>query len=203
MVRSTRDGNLGTVHVHLSVADVVEPGPSHDCVSILDLWRRCEGESLIDAVTSLSTRACNGCGKIAHGIGRAATDKTVNDLPAAGVFQFSGVRFVGERNLARASTVHGGVGTTSKVKLQRLRLVYFKVGDSSSREICSVAREVVATWIKRVFDGRARNGRWCDDVEVSVGDAEERGRNGGDNGTGIHVWRECDVKIREISNRVR
>jgi len=44
LVLAARDGDLGAVHVHFAVADVVEPGPGKDRIAVLRLTWNLEGE---------------------------------------------------------------------------------------------------------------------------------------------------------------
>ena len=91
------DGDGGAVHVHFTVADLVEPGPSEGVLAGGDTF----GDGVLElagagAVGVASDVAGSACG--------AATDDGVDDLPlGAGGRSFIG----GERDLAGSTTMGG------------------------------------------------------------------------------------------------
>ena len=186
---------MGTVHVHLSVADVVEPGPCKDSISILNLLGDLEGQALVNAIGAVgSSGAGCGCIKISWSIGRATAEVAVDDLPVGGILERGCVSLIGDRDLTRTTTVNSSVGTATEIELQWLRRTGGHASFRASRNGI-VTWEIVAIGIERVLDSRSGDGCRDVDQEMSIRDAEERGRNGGSNGTCIHGWRECDVEI--------
>jgi hypothetical protein len=144
---------LSTVHVHLSVANVVEPGPCKDRISILDLLGDLECQALVHAIGTVgSIGTGDGCVKISWRIGRATAEVAVDDLPVGGILKLGRVGLIGDGDLTRSTTVNGSVGTFTKVELQWLR----RTGSHASLRASSdrvMAREVVTIWVEGVFDG--------------------------------------------------
>jgi hypothetical protein len=74
VVRAAGDGDGGAVHVHLAVADFVEPGPCHGHLAVGKLLGNCEGELTGSALAAVFLQVCAGRG-------RAASLDAVNDFP--------------------------------------------------------------------------------------------------------------------------
>ena len=91
------DGDGSAVHVHLSVADLVEPGPGEGVLASGKVF----GHGNIVAVQARSV--LDVLGEIARGVGRAATHDGVDDLPLAVL----GRSASGDGELARTATVDG------------------------------------------------------------------------------------------------
>lgn len=91
------DGYRGAVHVHLTVADLVEPGPGESVLA--------GGYTFGDGVLELACAGAVGVASdVAGSAGRAATYDGVDDLPlGAGGWGLVG----GERDLARSAAVGG------------------------------------------------------------------------------------------------
>lgn len=120
LAASTGYRDRGTVHVHFPVANIVEPSPSQNSIAVLNLRRHDEGEVLVDTLC-VTPSAFFGFGfKIEFGVGWAATNVAVNDLPVVRILLLLGIGFVGESNLARASTMDGGISATTQIEVQRL-----------------------------------------------------------------------------------
>lgn len=107
--------------VEFAVADCVEPGPGEGGVAALDAFRdgEVEGVDAVDAIgfwvgaiqgAGVGTfRAGVGSVKVPGGVGGTATEDAVDDVPVAGVFDFGGIGFVGDADLAGATAVDGSV----------------------------------------------------------------------------------------------
>jgi hypothetical protein len=158
-VRSAGDRHFRAVHVHLAVADVVEPGPSHDGGTTLNLSGYLEGQG-VDTVGSIGASAHNSSRKVASSASWATTDETLDDFPVRWILELSCVCFVGQGDLAGPSTVDCCVGTIAKFILQVEGGSCGQWGDCALGDIGTVARKVGAGGIERVFDGITRNWNW-------------------------------------------
>ena len=100
LLGSTGDGDGRAVHVHLAVANLVEPGPREHIVASVDAFRNAELECV-------STGAGWVFGQVPGGTGGAAALDGVDHHPlGAGRGRF--VR--GQGDLARAAAMHGRAG---------------------------------------------------------------------------------------------
>lgn len=93
----TRDGDGSAVHVHLAVANLVEPGPGEGGLAGWEIVR--DLESKLSGAVAVWIG-----GKVARGVGGAASDDGVDDFERA---LLGGILVVGDAELAGATTVDG------------------------------------------------------------------------------------------------
>lgn len=134
-VTTAGDSDGGAVHVHLSVADLVEPGPGEGVLARGEI----SGKGNIVGVEALCVVGV--LREISRSVGRAATHDSVDDLPLA-VLGRSGVG--GDGELARTATVDGGA-----LEGDRLGLTSVPSVGGLLAVIGSLAREVGASVVER------------------------------------------------------
>ena len=95
------DGDRSTIHVHLTITNLVEPGPGKDGVSL--------GEVLGDSEGELTGTAAVGIGRqvALDTLGRTSTDDGVNDLEDTVLARVLVVR---DADLARSTAVDRTAG---------------------------------------------------------------------------------------------
>lgn len=99
--RATSNGNFSAVHVHLAIANGVEPGPCQNSISALGLLWNSEAIAFEDAVGTIGARASCGSGvQIAFGVGWACANKAVDNLPVRGILLLGLVGLIGQGDLA-------------------------------------------------------------------------------------------------------
>ena len=104
---ATRDSDGGAVHVHLAVADTVEPGPGEGVFASLDsLWDF--------EVESVGIGGVRAAGHVAVDIGRAATLERLDDLPLRGL---GGLQVGGQTDLTGTTAVGGAADESQRVRL--------------------------------------------------------------------------------------
>lgn len=119
LVSAAADVDIGAVHVELTVTNGVRPGPSHGCLTILQLLGNFERKS-VDAFGLAKVTAVRGSFEVAFGDGWAAAFDRVDDKPVGGVLDLLGIGLVCNRDLARTSTMGSSIGTTTELKAQCL-----------------------------------------------------------------------------------
>jgi hypothetical protein len=117
--------DLCAVHVHFTVADIVEPRPRKNCASIFDFRWNLEGEILLDTVgagdgSGTTARMSAWAVQVQEGVGRAASNPGVNDLPVVGILLLGLIGLIRNGDLARATTMDSPVGAITKCELKRL-----------------------------------------------------------------------------------
>jgi hypothetical protein len=152
-------------------------------LTVLDAFRDLEFK-VVDAVESIGVRirakncvsvrterALESAIEIELGVGRAATLDTVENFPCGGLFDFLGISFVGNADLARTTTVNSSVGTTNvdvaslaarhtSVENKLLIGSYGHLLTTRARQSYTVAREVGTIGLKRILDGSTSDRLW-------------------------------------------
>lgn len=177
VVGTARDRDRSTVHVHLAVSDLVEPGPGEGCVAVLHAFGNLELEvfkalALVVASALSSSWSSISVGSDLSNVALsgdwAATNVTVNNLPL-GLVDRRRV-FIGHTELTRATTVDS---TTSE-----LEIVVFAdlhgVGDTSTVEsigaASTLAGEVVTFTVeRRGLESAEAVGCWGVHNDMSIG----------------------------------
>lgn len=203
-VRATGDRNGSAVHVHLAVADLVEPGPGESSLTGLELLGDLD-RVLLDTVVAALARALlavraairvgAGGRDVAGSRGGAATDHGVDDLPL-GLVSRRGV-LVGHGDLARTTTVdgraseaEGGVVTSGDLGGRGARVV---AGISAT-----LAREGIGGAVERAaLDLGGAVGRGVVHDHVGRGRAEEA-QSHSEHSLGVHFEGMC---CREVFER--
>jgi len=196
VTRSTSDVDVGTVLVHFAVADGVEPSPGQDGIARFHALRhgdvpRVHAVTLIGGSASLEAWS-----EVALGVRRASTLDRVDNVPAGGIGWFGGVGQ--DCKLTAASSVHGSVGAFSHLKLEWEGLASDNFLATGGGKRSTVAGEVAAAGIERVFDGVALDGFRLSDVQVSASHAQERSSHDGGTAEGGHrveVVHVCDIRF--------
>jgi hypothetical protein len=203
VARATRDVDVDAVLVHLAVAPGVEPSPRKDGVAGLDTLRhrdvpRVHTIALVGRSASLGSVgvALAVCIEVALGVGRAATLDGVDDAPAGGVGSVGGVGK--DCELAATSSVHSSVGTVGQFELEREGLASDQLLAAGSGKSSTVAGEVAAAGVKRVFDGVALDWHRLSEEHVGVGHAHEGSDHDGgeaEGGDRVEVVHVCGVRF--------
>lgn len=160
--RTTGHGKRGTVHVHLTVSDTVEPSPGEGIFARLNTFRDGVGE-LGSSGRAGTTR------KVTINVGGASTFDRLDDNPL-GVLR--GLAVGGQTDLARSTTVNSATHESQGHRLADGGSVLFgdlvSVGPQLAREITAVRRE------RRVVESvlAVRNGARHHHVGIHGGGAE-------------------------------
>jgi hypothetical protein len=188
--RAARDGDGGAVHVHLAVADLVEPGPGEGGVAAGDVLGDGDVE-LADAVDArvvaalLCVLAPVGVlarhGEVALRLDGAAADDGVDGLPLGRVRRRGEV--VSQRKLARATAVLGTACELDQLGLAR----------SDGRRLDDVREALAGEWeagakgvdLHELGCSLEVVGRWRVHDEMAIDCAEERGDRR--SGKGVHL----------------
>ena len=171
LVLTTGNGDLGAIHVHLSVADVIEPSPCKNCVSVRHFIRNRKID-VVDAIR-VGGRAHNRTLEVVGVVGWTTTDKALKDIPIAGFLEVGSGSLICHADLAGTTSVDGSICASTKAKFERNNLAGLEVGDSALSDIGAVAGEIVAGGIKRILRVRAWNRRRVGDEEMGVCRSEE------------------------------
>lgn len=122
-LRAIAAGELGidAVHVHLSVANGIEPRPGHNSMAVLDALGDVEIE-LVNTLGFISStkRLCFSVDQIAFGVGRASTFYRVDNFLAARILELRGIGLIGDGHLAAATAVDSGIVAFAEVERQKL-----------------------------------------------------------------------------------
>jgi len=94
-------------------------------------------------------------------------------VPVLGVLDLDWISLVGDRELARTTTVDSSVGTITKLKLERESGAGRDGLTSGAGKRGTVAGEVAAAGIKGVLDGVSGQRLRLRNVHVGVGHAQE------------------------------
>ena len=151
LVRTAADIDIGAVHVKLAVAKSVGPGPRHRSLAALKLLGNLEGEG-IDAFGLAKGATRGGIVQVALGNGWAASLDGVDDVPVGWIFDLLGVSLVGDRDLARSTTMDGSVGTTTKLEAEVLSGTDRPGSTSRRSKACTVAGKVATARVNWVLD---------------------------------------------------
>jgi len=191
LVLTAGKGDGSTIHVHLTVSNAVEPSPGENSITVLDLRGNSEVE-VIDTVITTAGGTFNGSDQVTGGVGRAAVNERVDDLPVGGVLQSGSIGLIGDRNLARATTVDGSVGTTTKFELERLARAnsHASPGAGVATDIDTVAREVGSAGVEGVLGSGTRNGSRLRDEKMTHGGADDSQNSSEVGGIGNHFEQE-------------
>lgn len=211
VVGTTLDVDGGAVHVHLTVADRVEPGPSKSGLTGFDALWDGEAESVDTVVavglcvaalpraTVATTWTLVAIGEVTPGVGGAATLDGVEHPPAVGVLELGRVGLVGDGDLAGSATVDSGVLVGSAgVEDQILLGTDGHVDTASTGRSDAVARKIGAGGVERVLDRITldRLGHLHEQVRRGRGEEGESRRSGG---SVLH----CDrVKVCKMNVRI-
>jgi hypothetical protein len=196
VARATSDVDVDAVLVHLAVADSVEPGPRQDGVAGLHTLRHGDVPR-VHTIALVSGSASLEAGReVALGVGRASTFDGVDDAPAGGVGSIGGVGK--DCELAATSSVHSSVGTVGQFELEREGLASDQLLAAGSGKSSTVAGEVAAAGVKRVFDGVALDWHRLSEEHVGVGHAHEGSDHDGgeaEGGDRVEVVHVCGVRF--------
>jgi len=193
---STRDVDVDTVLVHLAVTDSVEPGPGENGVARLYILGHGNVPRVHTVALAGRSASLEAGLEVELGIGGAATFDGVDNVPAGGIGCVGGVGQ--DCKLTAASSVHGGVGAFSHLELKWEGLASDNFLAAGCGKSGTVAGEVAAAGIERVFDGVALDGLRLSDVQVSTSHAQERGSHDGGTAEGGHrveVVHVCDIRF--------
>lgn len=159
------DGDGGTVHVHLTVADAVEPGPGEGVLAFFDTLGNLVGQRAFGAGAAL--------GEVAVHVRGAATLDRLDDHPL-GVL--GGLEILGQTDLAGTATVDGGTGEAQGHGLADLgdSLLIGSIVDTAALlagEVTAIGQQ------RRVVEGGLAVGSRLghDHVSVDGGSAEQNG----------------------------
>jgi hypothetical protein len=156
VVRTTRDRDRRTVHVHLTVSDLIEPSPGEGCVAVLHAFRDLELEvleTLALVITSAlssrwsSIRIGSDLSDVALGSNRTATNVTVNDLPLGLVGRRRIV--VSHTELTRATTMDSTTSEFEVIVLADLHGVGNASAIKSIGTTSALAGKVVTLTVER------------------------------------------------------
>jgi hypothetical protein len=192
------DVDVDAVLVHLAVADSVEPGPRQDGVARLDTLGHGDVPRVhtVALIVGFASYGGKGSEEVTLGVGRAATLDRVDDVPAGRV---GGVGGVGKDcKLAATSSVHSIVGTVGQFELEREGLASDQLLAAGSGKSSTVAGEVAAAGVKRVFDGVALDWHRLSEEHVGVGHAHEGSDHDGgeaEGGDRVEVVHVCGVRF--------
>jgi hypothetical protein len=198
VTRSTSDVDVDAVLVHLAVAASVEPGPRQDGVARLDTLGHGDVPRVHTVALIVGFASYGGKGRVevALSVGRAATLDGVDNVPAGRV---GGVGGIGQDcELTAATSVHSPVGTVGQFELEREGLASNQLLAAGSGKSSTVAGEVAAAGVKRVFDGVALNGYRLSEEHVGVGHAQEGSDHDGgaaEGGERVEVLHVCGVRF--------
>ena len=172
------NGDRGAVHVHLAVADLVEPSPGQRVLTSRQVFGNGE-------VVGIGSSSVGIVADVASGVlGRAATLNGVDDLPD-GVLV--GLEVSGDRDLAGTTTVGS---TTLELELLGAALGVDVAGTALLVDaIALLAREIGTTGIEgTVVEGSGAIGNGVAHEHVGVGHG---GQGEGESGLGEHFDGFC------------
>lgn len=183
---TARDVDVHAVLVHFPIADRVEPGPRQNGMARLDALRHGDVPRVNTLGLSVGSAVCVARVEVTGSIGRAAALDAVDDVPVVGVGSLCGIGLVGDRQLARTTSVHSSVLAVGNLELKRERLASLESLTAGGGKGCAVAGEVAARLVKRVLGRVALKGFRLSDEHVSVGHAEDGGGRDSHTANGSH-----------------